>query len=88
MSFCVIIFLGYLTKDAIISPACFGWRGLQVELKKSDSKMNYGFIFKFAEVVSQRLNLVIKSIFLGPEELNVGELLISQYLTYQYLNSF
>ena len=45
-------FLGYLTRYAIDSPACCGWRGLQAELKRSDSKMNYGFMFKFAEVLN------------------------------------
>lgn len=45
------VFLGYLTTRAIDSPASLGWRRLQAELKKADSKMNYGFMFKFAEVL-------------------------------------
>ena len=46
-----VFFVGYLTTYAIDLPASLGWRGLQTELKKSDSKMNYGFMFKFAEVL-------------------------------------
>lgn len=52
MFFVLSGFLGYLTRYAIDSPAGCGWRGLQAELKKSDSKMNYGFIFKFVEVLN------------------------------------
>jgi len=45
-------FLGFFTKNAFVSPACFGGGGRQAEVKKCDSKMDYGFIFDFAEVLT------------------------------------
>ncbi|XP_020625597.1 uncharacterized protein LOC110062991 [Orbicella faveolata] len=56
---------GYLTRHAIDSPAGCGWRGLQAELKKSDSKMNYGFMFKFVENPLEQPCAIITQIVAG-----------------------